>query len=131
MRVGEYEGIGLKSDKDTKLQELVENQQPIFETATVCSRSMGYGFTIILRSNDQNPVCARVLGFDGKEIGSFLLANQSPPLSHSDIVDCSAKKDNQLDLATKKKIVEWANQENKGIKNWIAARIVWQAFHPD
>lgn len=111
-----------------ELQNLTE-KRPLVEMATVGPKSMGLGFTLVIYSNDRAPAHVHVIDLDGKDLGRFLLPEEAPQ-DYTRVIEYG---DDSLHSTIKKKIVEWANKEQKkmNVTNWVSAHIVWNSFHSE
>ena len=97
--------------------------------ATVCPKSAGYGFILVVFSNDHNPPHFHVLlNSPEKTLCRYVITDKAPQ-SIKDLVLMKGDS-NVLSSALKNNIVEWANTTKKfklfESTGWEVAKLFWE-----
>ena len=101
--------------------------QDLGEESTICSKDDGFGITIQIYSNNQDPAHAYVFnGSNGKE-GVFELKHR--PFKPEEIVPYNPEINGFISPDIRKKIVHWAESLKDGVNNWERALSVWKILH--
>lgn len=106
--------------------------KPLFEMATVCHKTDGFGIVLKVYNRDEhNPPHMHLFDISGKELGKVVLTDETPKTIEDLVFDKGIKP---LSTKIKTAIVKWGNmpnRKNKKINNWESASMIWDIYTKD